>query len=80
MGKREVEVFLTDLAVRRSVSASTQNQALSAIHFLYRSVREQALGGGEDVVRVKHRIREPVVLSNDEVRAVFAHVRQPHHL
>jgi len=80
MGKREVEAFLTDLAVRRDVSASTRNQALSAILFLYRSVLEQELDWIENVVRAKRRVREPVVLSNEEVRAIFGHLREPYHL
>jgi len=80
MGKREAETFLTDLAVRRNVSASTQNQALSAILFLSRSVLEQELDWIENVVRAKRRVREPVVLSNDEVRSIFAHLREPYHL
>ena len=43
LGQTEVEVFLTDLAVRRRVSASTQNQAKSAIHFLYEEVINKEL-------------------------------------
>lgn len=80
MGKREVEAFLTDLAVRRNVSASTQNQALSAILFLYKAVLEQEIDWIEGVVRAKRRVREPVVLSADEVGALFAHLREPYYL
>ena len=53
MGKKEVEAFLTNLAVQRSVSASTQNQALSALLFLYREVLEVDLPWLEGVVRAK---------------------------
>ncbi len=51
MGKREVEEFLTHLAVQREVSASTQNQALSALLFLYREVLQREFGWLTDVVR-----------------------------
>jgi len=75
-----VEAFLTDLALRRNVSASTQNQALSTILFLYKAVLDQELDWIEDIVRAKRWGREPVVLSGDEVRALRAHLREPHHL
>lgn len=66
MGAPEVEAFLTYLAVKRRVSASTQNQALSAILYLYRNVLKIELGS-LDAVRA-HRSRHiPVVLSRDEV-------------
>jgi len=80
MGTREVGAFLTDLAVRRNVSASTRDQALDAILFLYRTVREQTLDGIENAARARRRVREPIVLPNDEVRAIFAHLREQHHL
>jgi len=80
MGKREVESFLTHLAVERHVSASTQNQALSAILFLYKAVLEQELEWLDDVVRAKRRVREPVVLTTGEVRTVLAHLQDPYHL
>lgn len=77
MGKREVEAFLTHLAVERHVSASTQNQALSAILFLYKAVLERELDWIDGVVRAKRKVREPVVLSSDEVRALLGHLREP---
>lgn len=69
MGSAEVEAFLTHLAVEGQVSASTQNQALAALLFLYRELlkRDVALEG---VVRARTRQRLPVVLSREEVRAV----------
>jgi integron integrase len=69
MGCDEVEAFLTHLAVERQVSASTQNQALAALLFLYRELLQQDvdLAG---VVRARTRQRLPVVLSREEVRAV----------
>ncbi|MCA9509932.1 MAG: integron integrase, partial [Myxococcales bacterium] len=72
MGAPEVVAFLTDLAVARSVSASTQNQALAALLFLYRDVLEIALEGLDAAVRAKRPVRLPVVLSRDEVRAMLA--------
>lgn len=67
LGQRHVEAFLTDLAVRRNVSASTQNQALSAILFLYKQVLGIDLEWLEGVVRARKSERLPVVLSRAEV-------------
>lgn len=69
MGSAEVNAFLTHLAVVEKVSASTQNQALAALLFLYRDLLEQNLEL-EGVVRARTRQRVPVVLSEAEVRAV----------
>lgn len=71
MGAAEVTAFLTHLAVERRVSASTQNQALAALLFLYREVLEAPLPLLEGVVRAKRPQRLPTVLSRDEVRAVL---------
>ena len=67
MGAREVEAFLTSLAVRNKVSASTQNQALSALLFLYREVLGLALPWMDEIRRAKRSQRLPVVLGLDEV-------------
>lgn len=72
MGRREVEVFLTQLAMHGHVSASTQNQALSALLFLYREVLQQELPWMENIRRAKKPERLPVVLSREEVAALFA--------
>jgi integron integrase len=69
MGSAEVNAFLTHLAVEEQVSASTQNQALAALLFLYRDLLERNLEL-EGVVRARTRQRLPVVLSETEVRAV----------
>ena len=69
MASAEVNAFLTHLAVVEKVSASTQNQALAALLFLYRDLLEQNLEL-EGVVRARTRKRVPVVLSEAEVRAV----------
>jgi integron integrase len=71
MGGPEVEMFLTHLAVRGNVAASTQNQALSALLFLYRKVLGVDLPWMENVVRAKRPRRLPTVLSAGEVRALL---------
>ena len=67
LGGPEVTAFLTHLAVERHVSASTQNQALSALLFLYRDVLQLEMPWAEDVVRAKRPQRLPAVLSQAEV-------------
>jgi integron integrase len=71
MGAPEVTAFLTSLAIDSLVAASTQNQALSAILFLYRDVLGVGLPWLDEVVRAKRPARLPVVLSRDEVRAML---------
>ncbi|VAW54738.1 Integron integrase IntIPac [hydrothermal vent metagenome] len=72
MGRLEIEAFLTYLAVKRNVSASTQNQALNAILFLYRQVLQVDLPWLEDVTRAKKPTRLPVVLTVIEVNAILS--------
>ncbi|HEX9594218.1 MAG TPA: phage integrase N-terminal SAM-like domain-containing protein, partial [bacterium] len=72
MGEKEVADFLSALAVQGNVSASTQNQALNALLFLYREVLRVELGWLEDVVRAKKPQRLPVVLTREEVAQVLA--------
>ena len=72
MGLREVEGFLTRLAVEGQVASSTQNQALSALLFLYRDVLRLQMDWLEEVVRAKRSRRLPVVLARDEVRMLLA--------
>ncbi|HKB40797.1 MAG TPA: integron integrase [Gemmataceae bacterium] len=71
MGAAEVTQFLTSLAVQDKVAASTQNQALSALLFLYRDVLGVDLPWLDDVVRAKRPHYLPVVLTRDEVRSVL---------
>jgi integron integrase len=71
MGAAEVTKFLTSLAVDGQVAASTQNQALSALLFLYKDVLEVDLPWLDGIVRARRPERLPVVLSRDEVRALF---------
>jgi len=72
MGAAEVTAFLTHLARERDVSSSTQNQALSALLFLYGKVLEIELPWMKDIDRAKRPVRVPVVLTRDEVRALLA--------
>ncbi len=71
MGEREISAFLTHLATVNKVSASTQNQALHALLFLYRIVMGQPMGVGMQFPRAKRPQRLPVVLSPREVRNVI---------
>src|SRR5437867_325843 len=71
MGEQEVSHFLSALAVKAHVSASTQNQALCALLFLYRHVLDQNLGWLDDVVRAKRPQRLPVVLARQEVKELL---------
>ncbi len=80
MGKKEIEQFLTWLAVKRRVSPSTQNQALQAILFLYRRVLKIDLPWLDDVVRAKEQQRVPVVLSREEVSLVLSALSGQHKL
>jgi integron integrase len=72
MGVAEVESFLSSLAVEGKVAAGTQNQALSALLFLYKEVLSVELPWMETVVRAKRPQRVPVVLSRDEVTRLLA--------
>jgi site-specific recombinase XerD len=74
MGAAELTRFLTSLAVDGKVAASTQNQALSALLFLYRQVLEVEVPWLDDVVRAKRPHHLPVVLTREEVRAVLRHL------
>ena len=73
MGAPQVEAFLTHLAVKRNVAASTQNQALNAILFLYKDVLDMELPRLTHIKRAKRPERLPVVFSKDEIQAIMAH-------
>lgn len=75
LGERDVARFLSNLAVERGVSASTQNQALSALVFLYHAVLDRPLGAFEGLVRARQAMRLPVVLTHEEVAAVLGTLR-----
>ncbi len=73
MGANEVRAFLTQLAVNRRVAASTQNQALNAIVFMYREVLQRDPGEFGEFQKAKRPKRLPTVLTRDEVQRVLAH-------
>jgi len=75
MGAAEVTRYLSSLAVEGNVAASTQNQALSALLFLYREVLRQDMPWLDDVVRARRPPRLPVVLTRREVQAVIRQLR-----
>jgi integron integrase len=75
MGAVEVRQFLTDLAEKQNVSASTQNQALNAIVFLYREVLELPLGKMESFARAKRPKNLPIVLTKSEVQSILKHLK-----
>jgi site-specific recombinase XerD len=80
MGAPEVTKFLTHLAVDRGVAASTQNQALAALLFLYRNVLKVDLPWLENVERARKSIRLPVVLTRLEVKALLSCLNHQHWL
>jgi integron integrase len=79
MGAQEVEAFLTHLAVKENVAASTQNQAFSALLFLYRQVLHQDLGS-IDALRAKRPRRLPTVLTKEETLVLIGCLPGTHQL
>jgi integron integrase len=80
MGEAEVNEFLSYLAITGNVSPSTQNQALSALLFLYRYVLDRRLGELGTVIRARKSARLPVVLTREEVKAVLSRLKGEHWL
>jgi len=80
MGPDEIQRFLSDLATRGRVSASTQNQALSALLFLYKKVLQMDLPWLDDIVRAKRPVRVPIVLTRSEVSKVLSAMHGKHWL
>jgi len=77
---KDVEAFLTHLAVRDHVAAATQNQALSAIQFLYRFVLGVPLETPVDAIRARSPRRVPTVLSREEARLVLGYLTGDHQI
>lgn len=73
-GEPEIQRFLEHLAMERDVAASTQNQALAALLFLYRHVLERPMESDVAIVRAKRRLRVPSVLAPDEVQQIITHL------
>ena len=80
MSSKEVEAFLTHLAVKRHVSAGTQNLALSAILFLYKHVLKIELPWLNNVTRAKVKKRIPVVFTREEIKALVVTIGQHLHM
>lgn len=80
MGAVEIRQFLSDLATRLHVAASTQNQALNAVVFLYREVLHQPVEEFGDIERSKRPARLPMVLSKAEVRRLLAGMTGTHQM
>jgi len=77
MGEQEIARFLSSLASESRVSASTQNQSLNAVLFLYREVLRKEIGYVNGVVRAKRPKRLPVVLTRQEVRSIVGFLDGP---
>lgn len=75
MGESEINAFLTHLAVKERVTASTQNQALSALLFLYRHVLGREIGDLGEVIRARKPKRVPVVMTREEIKVVLGHLQ-----
>jgi len=75
MGTAEVTAFLSHLARERNVAASTQNQALSALLFLYREVLQAPLPWLDELERAQRPARLPTVLTREEVRRLLQRMR-----
>jgi integrase len=80
MGEKEISEFLSHLAVEKNVSASTQNQAFSALLFLYQQVLDRKLDFIDNVQRVTRPAKLPVVFTPAEARAILAHLKGDYRL
>ena len=80
MGSKEIEEYLTHLALKAKVSASTQNQALNALLFLYRHILDQTMDFPINSVRAKRARHIPVVLTQDEVYQIIECLSGKYHL
>jgi integron integrase len=80
MAEPEVQAFLTHLAVDNNVAASTQNQALSALLFLYRHILNQPLSDSIDAVRARQSRHLPTVLTPEEIQQVLKNLEGTHQL
>jgi integron integrase len=76
----DVKQFLTALAVKHNVAASTQNQAFNALLFFFRHVLQKEFGKVQGVVRAKRKPYIPVVLSREEINSILAHLSPPYDL
>lgn len=77
LSQQNVVAFLSDLAVEKKVSASSQNQAFNALLFLFRNVLDKEFGEIKGVARAKRKPYIPVVLSREEIELIFDHLEEP---
>jgi site-specific recombinase XerD len=70
----DIKQYLSHLAIKKRVSASTQNEAFNALLFLFRDVLAQDVGNLGDTVRAKRGNRLPLVLKTDEVKTLFSNM------
>ena len=80
MGAPEVNAFLTHLAVDQGVAASTQNQAASALLFLYRNVLERDIEAPRDIIRARPGKRVPTMLGREDVHRLLGTLEGPSYL
>jgi len=80
MREKEIEAFLSHLALVRNVAPNTQNQALNALTFLYKHVLQIELNKMDSVTRAKKKQKLPIVLTPTEVSCILAHLDHPHWL
>jgi len=80
MGRREIEAFLSHLAVVRKVSSSTQNQAFNALLFLYNHVLNKSLDDGINAIRAKRSTRLPEVMTHEEALKLIERLAGTHRL
>jgi integron integrase len=78
MGEEEISIFLNYLANTEKVSASTQNQALNALMFLYKEVLRLKLGEMIEFDYAKRPVRLPTVLTQEEVKSIISHTHEPY--
>ena len=76
MAEPEINAYLTHLAVKKKVSSSTQNQALSALLFLYRHVIGKEIGDFGKIIRARRSKRLPVVLTREEVKLLLTLIKE----
>jgi integrase len=74
MGRDEIELFLTSLAVNRKVSSSTQALALNALMFLYNKYMDKPIEDMKEFKRAKRKRKIPVMLTQDDVKKLLSHL------
>ena len=74
LSQKEINLFLTELATKRNVSPSTQNQALAALLFYFRFLKGEEATNLDSVIRAKKKIHVPVVFSKNEVQSIFMYL------